>query len=340
MVKGREFHLVFISNTQTYHGSGNNSKGEASLPVTSPRGTLPNWPKKLIWLMVHLVLLPVMLLLKTSHNGDWMPPSQPAREGNNNTLAGKNTGKGCRGQVRSAPIEAGAKCDNSVVTMLICTQPTVTSVKTPISHPTPKGTICPFLCIPSNPPDSSHPFRSISEVTFPCHRRSPRHPGPFFSLTLVTFPVSPIFFGVNIFICKQPWTLVLAAFHPSCEARTIGVALEPAQCRISDTMGSCICSGIMPFPSTQPTAIEQHLLSSSSYQASHPTHSSLQLNLTLDWLECISALSEVYLHSRGLLLLFSNMLNITVRVHLHSHWFFFSFKMKHTHYFYIVSGGN
>lgn len=47
MVDGRKFHLVFVSNTQTYHGSGNNSKGEASLPVTSPQGTLPNGPKKL-----------------------------------------------------------------------------------------------------------------------------------------------------------------------------------------------------------------------------------------------------------------------------------------------------
>lgn len=116
-----------------------------------------------------------------------MPVSHPAREGNNNTRAGReNTVKGCWGQVRRASIEPGANCDNSVVTMLICTQPPVTSVKSPISHHVPKGTICPFLCIPSTPPVSSRPFRSIPEVTFPCHQISPPHPCPLFS---VTFPI-------------------------------------------------------------------------------------------------------------------------------------------------------
>lgn len=153
-----------------------------------------------IWLMVHLVLRPITRLLKTSHNGGWMPASHPAREGNNNTRAGEeNTGKGCRGHVRRASIEAGANCDNSVVTMLICTQPTVTSVKNPLSHHAPKGTICPFLCIPSTPPISSRPFRSISEVTFPCHQSSLPHPCPSPPWPWWTSQSSP--FSFSLFWC-------------------------------------------------------------------------------------------------------------------------------------------
>lgn len=68
---------------------------EASLFGTELQGTLTKcaWKTSLstknyfIWLMVHLVLLPIRLLLKTSHNGGWMPASYPAREGNNNTRA-------------------------------------------------------------------------------------------------------------------------------------------------------------------------------------------------------------------------------------------------------------
>lgn len=87
--------------------------------------------------------------------------------------------------------------------MLICTQPSVTSVR----HHIPKDTICPFLCIPSTPPWFSHSFRSFSEVTFPCHQSSLPYPCPFSSVTLVTLPVSPIFLGVNFLIYKWPWTL-------------------------------------------------------------------------------------------------------------------------------------
>lgn len=54
---------------------------------------------------------------------------------------------------------------------------------------------------------SSHSFRSISEVTFPCHQSSLPYPCPFSSVTLVTLPVSPIFLGVNFLIYKWPWTL-------------------------------------------------------------------------------------------------------------------------------------
>ncbi|KAK5910687.1 hypothetical protein CgunFtcFv8_004926 [Champsocephalus gunnari] len=53
---------------------------------------------------------------------------------------GENTGQG---QVRRPSLKR-AECDNSVVTMLICTSPTATSVQTPVSHHAPKGTICPF----------------------------------------------------------------------------------------------------------------------------------------------------------------------------------------------------
>lgn len=90
--------------------------------------------------------------------------------------------------------------------MLICTQPNL-CLKDSVRHHIPKGTICPFLCIPSTPPTSSHSFRTISEVTFPCHQRSLPYPCPVSSVTLVTLQFSPIFLGVNFLIYKWPWTL-------------------------------------------------------------------------------------------------------------------------------------
>lgn len=116
--------------------------------------------------------------------------------GNNNTRVGEeNTGKGCRGQVRRASIEARTNYDNSIVTMLICTK-THSNLrkKNPVSHHALKGTICPFLCIPYIPPVSSRPFRSMSEVTFPCHQSSLPHPCPRSFVTLVTLSAFPIFF--------------------------------------------------------------------------------------------------------------------------------------------------
>ena len=167
MVDHRKSNLFFIPNPQTPHGSTDNGtlggfsvghQASGNLTRIAPKTSL-NTKNHFIWLMMHLVLLTIMLLLKTSHNGGWMPASHPAREGNNNTRAGeKNTGKGCRGQVRSASIEARANWDNSVVTMLICTQPTATSVKNHVSHPAPKGTICPLLMHPLHP---SRPFPSF-----------------------------------------------------------------------------------------------------------------------------------------------------------------------------------
>lgn len=44
--------------------------------------------------MVRLVLLPITLLLKASHNGVWMPASYPAREGNKKAWGvAENTGR-------------------------------------------------------------------------------------------------------------------------------------------------------------------------------------------------------------------------------------------------------
>lgn len=144
--------------------------------------------------MVHLVLLPVMLLLKTSHNGDWMPPSQPAREGNNNTLAGKNTGKGCRGQVRSAPIEAGAKCDNSVVTMLICTTAHSNLCKNSHQPPHTQGHHLPLLMHPLQPPRLFPSFQIHLGGDFPMPSALSSSPWSLLLLDLGDIPSFPHLF--------------------------------------------------------------------------------------------------------------------------------------------------
>lgn len=100
----------------------------------------------------------------------------------------------------------------------------------------PRDTIC------STPPFSSRPFRSVSEVTFPCHQRSVSYPCLLSSVTLVTPPVFPVLSGVNVLTSKQPCTLGEVAVIPAVKQEQWTVALEPAQCLINVTMESYICS--------------------------------------------------------------------------------------------------
>lgn len=92
--------------------------------------------------------------------------------------------KGCRGQVKSASIESGANCDNCVVTMLICTQPTATSVKKiPFDTMHPRAPSAPsYAFLPPLPP-----FPVLSDPSL----RWLSHATRALFLTLVLSPLWP-----------------------------------------------------------------------------------------------------------------------------------------------------
>lgn len=96
-----------------------------------------------------------------SHSGGWMPLS-----------CGGEHWWGRWGQVGRPSIEAGPSRDNGIVTMLICTQPPVTSSCWPTHN---QGHHLPLLMQPSTHRLS---FISVSEVTFPCSQISFLGPVP------------------------------------------------------------------------------------------------------------------------------------------------------------------
>lgn len=135
-----------------------------------------------------------------------MPASQPIKDGNNNVHDDENAPE-CRwGQVESPSIETGASSDNTIVTMLICTQPPATSVKISVTHHPPRGTICPLFIHPLNPSRLVPSFQNLHGGDFPMPPN------------LSSSPLSPlvhdlddtprhslcVFFGFNALICKTP----------------------------------------------------------------------------------------------------------------------------------------
>lgn len=181
---------------------GTTAQREASLSDTKPQETLhqsstkPHLTPKnhLICLTAHLVLWSITLLLKTSHNGDWMPASHPAVEGNNNTQAREeNTGKGCWGQVRRACIEPGASCNNGVVTMLIYTQPPSNLCKNSRPPPCTQGHHLPLLMHPL------HPSRLFPSIQIHLWGDFPMPPD------LSTLPLSPLLFDLVHFLLVIFW---------------------------------------------------------------------------------------------------------------------------------------
>lgn len=155
----------------------------------------------------------------------------------------ENTDKGCRGQLGRLSFEAKVNCDNSIVTMLIYTQPTVPSQKKSRYPPHTQGHHLPLLMYPLHPSHLCYSFQIHPWGDFPMPPELSPPPCPFPSLTLATNPASPIFFGVNFVTLSSPMM-----------QEQWGVALEPAQRLISITVESHICS-------TQLRAEEHSLLS-------------------------------------------------------------------------------
>lgn len=120
--------------------------------------------------MVRLVLLPITLLLKASHNGMWMPASYPAREGNKKAWGvAENTG-------RVAGVKLGVSQKNqSKLWQWRCDYAYL--------HPT-QGNLC-----KKNPWDIVHP-RAPSAVLM--HSLHPSLPFPSFQIHLGgDFPMPP-----------------------------------------------------------------------------------------------------------------------------------------------------
>lgn len=125
-----------------------------------------------------------------------------------------------------------------------------------------------------------------------------------------------VFFDGNVRICKETWTLELATFPPSCEALTIALALEPAQCLIiSVTMESCICSAkyTLSFTSTMSCTIIGSVQPPPGITP-HTQQLATELGFELaSAIVYVSVPGEVHFHTEGQLMPFATMLNISVK---------------------------
>lgn len=111
-----------------------------------------------------------------------------------------------------------------------------------------------------------------------------------------------VFSGVNVLICKEPWTLASTTFLPSCEGGTMQLHL---------TMDNQCCYGVL-----------DHVLPHKQHQAQHPT-----TELDFRCFLCIcSQWSSVSLWRPAHALCY--VLNIIISPHVFSHWFVIFIKNK------------